>query len=238
MPDRIWKLTSRVAGGISRRLTGYEFDQLMALGCDIIKEGNANSICLTFDDGPHPRLTARLLEMLDRHDVKATFFCTGRNAQLHPAMLKEIDLRGHEVANHSMSHLDMHRLSTSALMKEILDCKKFIDDTLNKAVGNFRAPYGHFRWEMRRLRKVGIEGLVGWNIAPYWESDNSKYYFDFVKSNLRFGAIVLLHDCLFGREDVGMSAAIDAMTRSLNDIIPYAKDMGLHFCTVREALIY
>src|SRR5688572_11008350 len=91
------RLFARVVGSVSRRLAGLEFDDLMALGCGVVTElePRRDAVALTFDDGPSSHSTLRVLDLLDRHEAKGTFFLLGANARRLPDVVRAIARRGH-----------------------------------------------------------------------------------------------------------------------------------------------
>ena len=99
-------------------------------------------IALTFDDGPHPRYTERILKILDKYGVKATFFVIGVNIQNYPEPLKLIRAAGHEIANHSYSHDNSKDLDASNAINEMKSCEELIYNTVGIRPKLFRPPRG------------------------------------------------------------------------------------------------
>src|SRR5262245_36370119 len=98
---------------------------------------------MTFDDGPDPDVTPRVLELLERHGARATFFCISARAQAHPALLREIVARGHDVQNHSHAHaLHFALLGPAGLTREIARAQQILGDLCGSAPHCFRAPAG------------------------------------------------------------------------------------------------
>jgi len=102
---------------------------------------------LTFDDGPHPEVTPWVLDRLKEHDARATFFCVGRNAREHPAVMARIRREGHAVGNHTWDHRDAWRTPTRQYLRSVLRCQA---ETTSKL---FRPPYGHIGF--------GLTGTLG-----------------------------------------------------------------------------
>src|SRR5262249_16085115 len=100
----------------------------------------SNSVALTFDDGPDPHNTPALLKILKRHGAKASLFVLGRQAELHPNILREIVASGCEIGNHSYSHPSFWSLSPSSRLREIRNCERAVGKSCKKY---FRAPFGH-----------------------------------------------------------------------------------------------
>jgi len=106
------------------------------------------AVFLTFDDGPHPDTTPRILELLDKHDAKATFFCLGRNVEKYPAVYDSIIAAGHSTGNHTWSHPNGWTTSTRKYLEDADRASKVIDSSL------FRPPYGRITpGQWRQLRK-------------------------------------------------------------------------------------
>ena len=100
-------------------------------------------ICLTFDDGPEPDVTTRVLDLLDRFQAKASFFCIGEKADAHPELVREIARRGHSVENHSYHHYSAFAFfSTSRLKREVEDAQQTLTSVAGRPPAFFRAPAG------------------------------------------------------------------------------------------------
>jgi peptidoglycan/xylan/chitin deacetylase (PgdA/CDA1 family) len=153
-------------------------------------------VCLTFDDGPDPRSTPRLLDVLAKENVKATFFVLGRLAELHPDIVKRIEVEGHTVASHSYSHPDPMAVSSLAMYLEVRRSKEVLQNILGHRVHHYRPPRG----KVRTMDLVGIwalrQAVVLWNIDPKdFAQPSSKALIDwFTARPLCGGDLVLLHD--------------------------------------------
>lgn len=233
--DIAWLYFVRVLNAVSSRTIGKDVDELMSAGCDITRR-IPSGVCITFDDGPDEELTPLILEALQRRNVRSTFFCVGRNALRYPKVVRDVRAAGHEVGNHTMSHLDLHRVSPGRLRAEIRDCQSVLQDILGVAVTSFRAPYGHFRWELRDVTRFGLEHLVGWDVAPQWRETKSRAYSDYIQRHATDGSIVLLHDHLFDVERERAREAVKAVAASLELFIPRLQQNDISFKTVSEAL--
>jgi peptidoglycan/xylan/chitin deacetylase (PgdA/CDA1 family) len=119
------------------RLLGPNLTRLPA--CAVRRQ----EICLTFDDGPDPELTPRVLDLLDRHDAKASFFCIGERVAAFPAVVKDIARRGHSIENHSFRHSHAFAVySVSRLEREVALAQEVIADVAGQRPRFFRAPAG------------------------------------------------------------------------------------------------
>jgi peptidoglycan/xylan/chitin deacetylase (PgdA/CDA1 family) len=97
---------------------------------------------ISFDDGPMPEYTPRILAALDRAGVRATFFVMGHNAVAHPELLRETVAAGHEIGNHSWSHLDQTQISQPRIREEIVRCTHEVEQLIQRPLVGFRPPRG------------------------------------------------------------------------------------------------
>ena len=114
-----------------------------------------SGIALTFDDGPHPENTPRILDCLDHFGIKATFFVQGATAKVHPGIVKDAAKRGHRIGNHGYLHQSARDITVTSYVADILKCQSLLEDLLGTAVSkDFRPPYGHVTagslWAMSR----------------------------------------------------------------------------------------
>ena len=130
-----------------------------------VRTGIAKGIWLTLDDGPDPVDTPAILDLLDRHAAKATFFVIGEKAEKHPDLIREIHRRGHQIGNHSWSHprATFWCLGPWATRREIVKCQRAVEGIIGQAPTVFRAPVGHYNLFVHPvLEREGLE-LVGWS---------------------------------------------------------------------------
>ena len=97
------------------------------------------AVYLTFDDGPNPKVTPLVLEILDKFEVKATFFCVGKNVQKHPGVFDELKRRGHAVGNHTFNHLKGYESTTRDYVSNVRKANEYVHSNL------FRPPYGRIK---------------------------------------------------------------------------------------------
>jgi peptidoglycan-N-acetylglucosamine deacetylase len=144
---------------------------------------------LTFDDGPDPESTERLLDILGRYNIKAIFFCNGRNAEKYPGLVNLIKSNGHQIGNHGYSHFDGWKTSERKYEADTIKADTYTSSSL------FRPPYGHLRFrQYLRLRKR--YKIVFWDLMPYdfdssFGPDNSLRV---LKKKIRPGSVIVLHD--------------------------------------------
>lgn len=174
-------------------------------------------VLLTFDDGPHTN-TAKVLEVLKKHNVKALFFIIGKNIQGKESILNQIVAEGHQIGNHSYSHHNFIDLwSIKKVTEDFAACQKLIEH-YQPNTKLFRPPYGVTNPNISKaLKQLGLQS-IGWNVRSYDTSikDVGKIK-QRVLSQLKPGAIILLHDRL------------DFMPELLEVLIPAIKEKGYSF---------
>ncbi len=189
----------------------------------------ADSLALTFDDGPNPAITPALLDLLDCHHAKATFFLIGRYAVAQPALVREIAACGHVIGNHTQTHPNLTFLSRARLDQELSQC----DDSIGAIVGRqpewMRPPFGARSPALNRIvRGRGCRGVVMWS---KWARDwNAQPCAPVIRrlENVKGGDILLLHDGDHRDPRGDRRHTIDALAHWL----PRWKDAGLHFVTL------
>lgn len=155
-------------------------------------------VALTFDDGPHPDYTPRLLDLLDRYDARATFFMVGKAAEQYPQLVRQVAQAGHTIGNHSWDHASFPLLSGHERRSQIRRCARALAPYGERF---FRPPYGHQN-EASRLDALLLgHEVVTWSaLAQDWLDHDVDYMAASVKQRLRPGAIVLMHDALHTME--------------------------------------
>lgn len=156
---------------------------------------NDMAVHLTFDDGPHPRATPRVLEILKSRELTATFFLVGENAKQYPDLVREIHRLGHSVGNHAMTHRSLLFRAFSWQFQQIEETNNVIASTLGRKPSLFRPPFGRF--DPSTLKAASSCGLrtVMWDVdSKDFVSPNCKETIARVSRQTRPGSIVLLHD--------------------------------------------
>lgn len=148
-------------------------------------------VFLTFDDGPTPDITSQVLDLLEKYNAKATFFCLGNNVEAHPDIYDKIIKRGHSVGNHSYSHVKGFRMSGSGYLKNIHKAAEKIDSRL------FRPPYGRIRPGQVRKVKKDFD-IIMWSVlsVDYNQNISGEQVYRNVVENVRPGSIIVFHDSL------------------------------------------
>jgi peptidoglycan/xylan/chitin deacetylase (PgdA/CDA1 family) len=144
--------------------------QSQLFGETLIASRNPNEVALTYDDGPNDIVTERILDVLARHEVRATFFVIGRYVRQRPQIARAIAASGHLIGNHTMTHPWLAWQSSARIRQELIGCNAILEDTLGIPVHYFRAPHGARRPIVLRIaREIGLIP-VQWNILPKdWE---------------------------------------------------------------------
>lgn len=144
-------------------------------GWSISEQAMGDNLCaITFDDGPSVH-TPRLLDMLDALDVRATFFMLGRNAQAHPDIVRQVVERGHEVANHSFSHVNFKTVGQARREKELVGTNEILRGLGGESV-LFRPPYGAMDKEVLRLAdRLGMRVVTWSHDSEDWKALPANY---------------------------------------------------------------
>jgi peptidoglycan/xylan/chitin deacetylase (PgdA/CDA1 family) len=132
-------------------------------GQALIAPRRPGELALTFDDGPNPVWTPRLLDLLASHNLKAGFFLLGSYAQREPALVRRIAAEGHQIGNHSWSHINLALAKASRVQEELLRCKEALQEITGEQVRYFRPPFGARRpCVLRTARELGMTPVL-WN---------------------------------------------------------------------------
>ncbi len=153
-------------------------------------------VALTFDDGPHPEWTPRILDVLARHGARATFFVVGAQAALHPDIVRRIAAEGHAVGHHSWTHSEPATTPTRLLLAENRRTRQFLEALLDRPAPLFRPPHG----KLTPLKLLGA--WAQGNVLVLWNRDPKDYQMPSAtelrtwvsRQPLLAGDIVLLHD--------------------------------------------
>lgn len=201
--------------------------------------GHNDAVALTFDDGPNPRMTPQLLDVLDRHGVRATFFLIGRFVRQCPDLAREITARGHTVGNHTDTHPNLAWLSPSAIAEQLNRCQESLVAALGISAESgagmirwMRPPYGFRGPQLDRVvRRQGFKGVVMWSVICYdWKPQPTSRLIGRL-GRVRGGDIVVLHDGdhrMLGGDRRHVLGALEHW-------LPRWRDRGLGFVTMDGA---
>lgn len=187
---------------------------------------NGPFIAITFDDGPHPTQTPRLLDILAARNVKATFYVLGQNAQRYPAILRRMVAEGHEIANHSWNHPKLSSLSDAAVRDQLNRTHKAIIDATGAIPKTYRPPYGAITARQKEWIKseFGYPTIL-WSVDPNdWQRPGPSVVTSRIINGTRSGAIILAHDI--------HPPTIDAMPATIDGLLA----RGYRFVTVSQLI--
>jgi len=183
-------------------------------------------IALTFDDGPHGELTPKLLDMLKARGIKATFFMVGQCVVQYPQIVKRMAAEGHEVANHSWSHLALNKLGADGLRKQLANTSDAIENACGIRPTVMRPPYGATNAALNKKinEEYGMKVIL-WSVDPLdWKYRNSARVTSQIIQGTQPGGIILSHD-IHATTVAAMPATIDALLAK-----------GYKFVTVSELI--
>ena len=188
----------------------------------------AGKVALTFDDGPHPRYTHAILEVLREYGVTATFFVIGVNVENYPDSFCEIIESGCEIGNHTYSHKNVTSMSKADIERELSMTEAEIMKYTDKKPTLFRPPQGAYDARVEEITKVKGYDIILWSIDTLdWAHTPPDKISASVVSSLDRGDIILMHDYTSRG-----NSAIEALKR----IIPQLLERGYEFVTVSELI--
>ena len=186
---------------------------------------SAGKIALTFDDGPVRGWTDRYLRVLEDHGVVATFFLTGRMAEVYPDGLRDILAKGHEVGNHSHTHRLLTSLSEEEVSWELSHSNEILFRHGEVTPTTFRPPFGGRNRQIDLIAQEQGMRTIMWDVDPQdWRGPSSEEMIQYVLSRTRSGSIILFHE---GRENT---------LAALSPIIQGLQKRGFQFVTVSTLL--
>src|SRR5579871_2401561 len=188
-------------------------------------------LALTYDDGPNDPHTLRLLEVLARHEVHATFFLIGRYARQRPEIVQEIVKAGHIVGNHTYTHPLPIFKGDDEIRKELSDCRAALQDAVGEHSNLFRPPFGGRRpGTLRLARELDLSPIM-WNVTGYdWNAPPAAVIERKVSRQIRGGDVVLLHDG--GHQQMGADRSQTVL--ATDRLIAQYKSEGYEFVTIPQ----
>ena len=191
-------------------------------------ETDEKIVALTFDDGPHPTTTAEILDVLREFGVRATFFTVGENAAKRPGLTAREAAEGHEIGNHTFTHINVRNLSAEKVEKELIDTEAAVTDAAGVKPTLFRPPEG-------KIGEVGecVAERLGYTVVLWsvdtrdWTHRTASAIAKTVTDNVKDGDVILCHDFISGE-----SHTADA----LRIFIPKLLSEGYEFVTVSELI--
>lgn len=222
------EMTERVRYPVSNIVLQQRYPETVVLS----GPANENKVALTFDDGPDPRFTPQILDILKEYNVKATFFLMGARAEKYPDLVKRIQDEGHIIGNHTFFHPNLvKQADVQTLEREVTNTENKLAQLVGYRTKLFRAPYGFLYNELvEKLRDMNYS-VVAWSVDSLdWRESPPEQIAYNVLSNIQPGAIILMHDGAAWDEDRTNTI------KSLRQIIPNLKEQGFQFETVPKLL--
>jgi peptidoglycan-N-acetylglucosamine deacetylase len=214
------------AGYQSMAPTGQWYGRTIASGARGSKQ-----IALTYDDGPNDPHTLKLLDVLAKHNVRATFFMIGRYVQQRPDIARAVAQTGHGIGNHTFTHPVLTFKSVAKTRSQLVDCRQALQDAIGEHSKLFRPPFGGRRPATLRIaRSLGLETVM-WNVTGYdWNAPPAAVIEKKVARQMRGGDVILLHDG--GHLAMGADRAQTVI--ATENLIRRYRDQGYEFVTVEE----
>ncbi len=182
---------------------------------------SSNAIYLTFDDGPNPETTPWLLDLLDKYDAKATFFCLGKNVTENPQLFQQLIAKGHGIGNHTHNHLPGWQIDKKTYVENVEKAAIHIDSRL------FRPPYGRIKTkQLKALNALGYT-TVFWSHLSY-DFDKrltSTTRLKRLKKASRPGAIIVFHDA---------EKAFEQLKQELPQLLDFLNGKGMKFHAIQQ----
>lgn len=191
----------------------------------VVLNPDGKYVALTFDDGPSSKVTPRILQTLEQHDAKATFFMLGNRVEMYPTIAAQVAAEGHEIANHTFSHPNLKKLSHKEMTEEIEKTNKLIEISTGVTPTLFRPPYGIYSQDILNYTASNNYSTILWSVDSLdWKSRNPAAIKKEILSNITNRSIVLMHDLH------------TATAEALPELLMTLKQEGYEFVTVSELL--
>ena len=216
-------MNNKIKAGLGL-LVGLAFLLLFSVREERIVSGQnqCKYVALTYDDGPNPIYTEDLLEVLEKEQVKASFFLMGKQVEAYPTVVKKIAQQGHLLGNHTYSHINVCETSLEQGLEEINRTSELIFENCGVKPEYFRPPFGCNRESL--ARKAGMF-QVFWDVDPKdWEVQNTDSVVNHVLKHIEDDDIILMHD------------EYKTTVEATKILIPELKKMGYVFVTVDELM--
>jgi peptidoglycan/xylan/chitin deacetylase (PgdA/CDA1 family) len=196
-------------------------------------EPGSKQLALTYDDGPNEPYTQRLLEVLARHNAKATFFLMGKFVKERPQIVRAVVEAGHEIGNHSWDHPNLIFCSGSKTRRQIEDTQRAIEDACGVTPKLFRPPFGGRRpGTFTIARELGLTPVM-WRVTCYdWSAKSPDSILAKARRGIRGGDVILLHDGGHVRLGTNRSLTVEATESLVSEYV----QKGFRFVCVSEML--
>jgi peptidoglycan/xylan/chitin deacetylase (PgdA/CDA1 family) len=196
-------------------------------------EPGARQLALTFDDGPNDPYTQQMMEVLDRHQVKATFFLIGRFVQQRPEIARAVVEAGHTVGIHTWDHHNLIFASAAEVRRQLLQTQQTIFNATGVDTKLFRPPFGGRRpASLRIARSCGLQTIM-WKVTCYdWKALSADEIVKHAERQIRGGDVILLHDGEYHRIGGDRSRSVAATDR----ILTRYQGEGYEFVTIPKMM--
>ncbi len=193
----------------------------------------SKQLALTYDDGPNDPHTFRLLEVLARHNVHATFFLIGKYVGQRPDIARQLLAAGHTIGNHTFSHPLLTLKANSTIRQQLSDCRAALEDAVGAHSNLFRPPFGGRRPAVLHLaRQFGLAPIM-WNVTAYdWNAPPAAQIERKVVKQIRGGDVILLHDG--GHKHMGADRSQTVI--ATDHLIARYKSQGYEFRTIPQMI--
>jgi peptidoglycan-N-acetylglucosamine deacetylase len=219
-------------GGAAVAAWGAVYPGAQLFGPTLCTTGDPSTLALTFDDGPNPAVTPALLDLLERHGARGTFFLTGKHVRAFPELTREIAARGHVIGNHTDTHPSLIFLSAAELLDELRRCHESIESTTDGYQTRWMRPPFGFRGPALDgvVRQLGYSGIAMWSrLARDWRPQPAKGMIRRLR-RARGGDVILMHDA----DHRVPNADRHHVVESLAHWLPRWKNAGLKFVNADE----
>ncbi len=169
------------------------------------------SVYLTFDDGPHPEITAEVLRILDTYQAKSTFFCVGKNAEQYPEIMKRIREQGHTTGNHTYSHSNAWQVGRETFLSDVKRCEQVFSSAV------FRPPYGKITpyLSQKIAQKIIMWDVLSGDFDPLLPKEKC---LNNVLNHVSGGSVIVFHDS---------EKAYERMIYALPRVLDWLHEKGL-----------
>ena len=216
-------------GAGAEKISDYEFSSGQS-NLFVANRHAEKCVALTFDDGPHPKYTPQILDILEKYNAKATFFVIGKNAEMYPDIVLAEYEKGHEIGNHTYSHPDLKKISADEFLKEITLTNRVIEEIIGCEPVLFRPPGGYLSNSIVNEVTAQDAKTVLWSWrqdTKDWSCPEVSCIVSTVLDNLKDGDIVLFHDFNSGKSPT---------PQALDKILEKLTSQGYRFVTVSELM--
>jgi peptidoglycan/xylan/chitin deacetylase (PgdA/CDA1 family) len=229
-----------VAAGVAAY--GAAWPRAQLFGGTLCKTNSPRKLAITFDDGPNPAITPKLLDLLDRYNARATFFLIGHFVRECPDLVREISARGHAVGNHTETHASLLWLRPAEIYVELRLGRSAIADVLGAPPKWFRPPWGLRNPWLARVAREHDMRVVMWTLLPGdWCAKTDEWLIERMRpiaarakraKGNGTGDILCLHDGDHRHQDGDRTRTLAALEYWL----PRWRDLGLEFVTIDDAV--